>query len=92
MMFSARIIVILSGCEDVNGEVQRLLSIDVVNLVTGETMEDALDELVGSMGLSLAPRLLLRQTIAEARAFDRLQDMDRERALRVSSGDERIEL
>ena len=27
MMFSARIIVILSGCEDVNGEVQRLLSI-----------------------------------------------------------------
>ena len=45
MMFSARIIVILSGCEDVNGEVQRLLSIGVVNLVTGETMEDALDEL-----------------------------------------------
>ena len=35
MMFSARIIVILSGCEDVNGEVQRLLSIGVVNLVTG---------------------------------------------------------
>lgn len=33
MMFSARIIVILSGCEDVNGEVQRLLSIGVVNLV-----------------------------------------------------------
>lgn len=41
MMFSARIIVILSGYEDVNGEVQRLLSIGVVNLVTGETMEDA---------------------------------------------------
>ena len=34
MMFSARIIVILSGYEDVNGEVQRLLSIGVVNLVT----------------------------------------------------------
>ena len=33
MMFSARIIVILSGCEDVNGEVQRLLSIGVVNLL-----------------------------------------------------------
>ena len=33
MMFSARIIVILSGYEDVNGEVQRLLSIGVVNLV-----------------------------------------------------------
>ena len=48
MMFSARIIVILSGCEDVNGEVQRLLSIGVVNLVTGETMEDALDELTVS--------------------------------------------
>ena len=49
MMFSARIIVILSGCEDVNGEVQRLLSIGVVNLVTGETMEDALDELTEAL-------------------------------------------
>ena len=50
MMFSApRIIVILSGYEDVNGEVQRLLSIGVVNLVTGETMEDALDELTEAL-------------------------------------------
>ena len=36
MMFSARIIVILSGCEDVRGCIQRLLSIGVVNLITAD--------------------------------------------------------
>ena len=41
MMFSARIIVILSGCEDMSGCIQRLLSIGVVNLITAETLEDA---------------------------------------------------
>ena len=45
MMFSARIIVILSGCEDVRGCIQRLSSIGVVNLITAETLEDAADEL-----------------------------------------------
>lgn len=45
MMFSARIIVILSGCEDMSGCIQRLLSIGVVNLITAETLEDAADEL-----------------------------------------------
>ncbi|CUQ44970.1 Uncharacterised protein [Flavonifractor plautii] len=45
MMFSARIIVILSGCEDMSGCIQRLLSIGVVNLITAETLEDADDEL-----------------------------------------------
>ena len=44
-MFSARIIVILSGCEDMSGCIQRLLSIGVVNLITAETLEDAADEL-----------------------------------------------
>ena len=45
MMFSARIIVILSGCEDMSGCIHRLLSIGVVNLITAETLEDAADEL-----------------------------------------------
>ena len=45
MMFSARVIVILSGCEDMSGCIQRLLSIGVVNLITAETLEDAADEL-----------------------------------------------
>ena len=45
MMFSARIFVILSGCEDMSGCIQRLLSIGVVNLITAETLEDAADEL-----------------------------------------------
>lgn len=45
MMFSARIIVILSGCKDMNGCIQRLLSIGVVNLITAETLEDAANEL-----------------------------------------------
>ena len=45
MMFSARIIVILSGCEDMSGCIQQLLSIRVVNLITAETLEDAADEL-----------------------------------------------
>ena len=45
MMFSTRIIVILSGCEDMSGCIQRLLSIGVVNLITAETLEDAADEL-----------------------------------------------
>ena len=45
MMFSARIIVILSGCEDMSGWIQRLLSIGVVNLITAETLEEAVGEL-----------------------------------------------
>ena len=45
MMFSARIIVILSGCEDMSGCIQQLLSIGVVNLITAETLEEAADEL-----------------------------------------------
>lgn len=45
MMFSARIIVILSGCEGMGGSIQQLLSIGVVNLVTAETLDEAADEL-----------------------------------------------
>ena len=65
MMFSARIIVILSGCEDVNGEVQRLLSIDVVNLVTGETMEDALDELTEALSEDGMQRYVVKAPVYE---------------------------
>lgn len=45
MMFSARIIVVLSGCDNMSGCIQQLLSIGVVNLITAETLEDAADEL-----------------------------------------------
>lgn len=65
MMFSARIIVILSGCEDVNGEVQRLLSIGVVNLVTGETMEDALDELAEALSEDGMQRYVVKAPVYE---------------------------
>ena len=65
MMFSARIIVILSGCEDVNGEVQRLLSIGVVNLVTGETMEDALDELTEALSEDGMQRYVVKAPVYE---------------------------
>ena len=65
MMFSARIIVILSGYEDVNGEVQRLLSIGVVNLVTGETMEDALDELTEALSEDGMQRYVVKAPVYE---------------------------
>ena len=71
MMFSARIIVILSGCEDVNGEVQRLLSIDVVNLVTGETMEDALDELTEALSEDGMQRYVVKAPVYEQPATQR---------------------
>ena len=65
MMFSARIIVILSGYEDVNDEVQRLLSIGVVNLVTGETMEDALDELTEALSEDGMQRYVVKAPVYE---------------------------
>ncbi len=71
MMFSARIIVILSGCEDVNGEVQRLLSIGVVNLVTGETMEDALDELTEALSEDGMQRYVVKAPVYEQPATQR---------------------
>lgn len=58
-------IVILSGCEDVNGEVQRLLSIGVVNLVTGETMEDALDELTEALSEDGMQRYVVKAPVYE---------------------------
>lgn len=71
MMFSARIIVILSGYEDVNGEVQRLLSIGVVNLVTGETMEDALDELTEALSEDGMQRYVVKAPVYEQPATQR---------------------
>ena len=74
MMFSARIIVILSGCKDVNGEVQRLLSIGVVNLVTGETMEDALDELTEALSDEGMQRYVVKAPVCEQPATQREKD------------------
>lgn len=71
MMFSARIIVILSGYEDVNDEVQRLLSIGVVNLVTGETMEDALDELTEALSEDGMQRYVVKAPVYEQPATQR---------------------
>ena len=45
MMFSSRIIVILSGCENVEEAVDRLASIGVVNLVTAGTLDGVTEEL-----------------------------------------------
>ena len=72
MMFSARIIVILSGGEDVNGEVQRLLSIGVVNLVTGETMEDALDELTEALSEDGMQRYVVKAPVYEPVSYTHL--------------------
>lgn len=65
MMFSARIIVILSGCEDINGEVQRLLSIGIVNLITAETMEDAQDELTEAISEDGMQRYVVKTPVYE---------------------------
>lgn len=45
MMFSARLIIILSDCANIDGYVDRLVSIGVVNLVTGETTDEVNREL-----------------------------------------------
>lgn len=45
MMFSARIIVILSGCETENDCISRLISAGVMNIVTAETPEGVEEEL-----------------------------------------------
>ncbi len=46
MMFSARIIVILSGCENTDGYIDRLVSIDIINIVTADTPEAVSAELL----------------------------------------------
>ena len=91
MMFSARIIVILSGYEDVNGEVQRLLSIGVVNLVTGETMEDALDELTEALSEDGMQRYVVKAPVYEQPAMVDHADFllavyDNNRKLRSGTG------
>lgn len=57
--------------EDVNGEVQRLLSIGVVNLVTGETMEDALDELTEALSEDGMQRYVVKAPVYEQPATQR---------------------
>jgi len=46
MMFSARIIVILSGCEYASGYIDSLVSIGITNIVTADTPDDVTDELI----------------------------------------------
>lgn len=60
MMFSARIIIILSGCENTNDEIQRLLSIGVVNLITGETLAEAEDELTEALSVDGMQRYVVK--------------------------------
>jgi hypothetical protein len=45
MMFSARIIVILSGCANIDGYTDRLISIGVMNIITADTSEAVSKEL-----------------------------------------------
>ena len=45
MMFSARIIVILSGCENADDYISRLISAGVTNIVTADTLEAVTEEL-----------------------------------------------
>lgn len=46
LMFSARIIVILSGCDNMNAYLSRLISVGVVNIVTAKTPSEVKDELL----------------------------------------------
>lgn len=45
MMFSSRVIVILSDCENAEGAIERLTSIGIVNLVTADTLNAVSEEL-----------------------------------------------
>ena len=46
MMFSARIIIILSGCESTDDLVKKLVSVGVINLVTADTVDGVTNELI----------------------------------------------
>lgn len=46
MMFSARVIVILSGCENQDKYIQGLVSCGITNIVTGETPDEVTAELL----------------------------------------------
>lgn len=49
MMFSARIIVVLSGCPETSGLLDRLISVGVVNVLTADTTQEATDELLEAL-------------------------------------------
>ena len=49
MMFSARIIVILSGCTEQADLLDRLISIGVVNVVTADTLQEATEEILEAL-------------------------------------------
>ena len=46
MMFFSRIIVILSGCEQTDGAVDRLVAIGVMNIVFADTLEAVSEDLL----------------------------------------------
>ena len=66
---NAKFFVVDAAC--IEGEVQRLLSIGVVNLVTGETMEDALDELTEALSEDGMQRYVVKAPVYEQPATQR---------------------
>ena len=65
MMFSARIIVILSGCEKESQYTSRLVSVGVVNIVTADTLEAVTDEILECLSDEGMQRYLTRYTYIE---------------------------
>lgn len=68
MMFSARIIVILSGCENGDGYLPRLISCGVVNLVTADTPEAVTGELLECLSGEGMQRYIRQYEFAEEEA------------------------
>ncbi len=65
MMFSARIIVILSGCENGEDYISRLISSGVTNIVTADTPEGVTEELLECLSEDGMQRYLTQYAFAE---------------------------
>ena len=65
MMFSARIIVILSGCDNGEDYISRLISSGVTNIVTADTPEGVTEELLECLSEDGMQRYLPQYTFAE---------------------------
>lgn len=65
MMFSARIIVILSGCEKSSDYISRLISAGVTNIVTAETPEEVTAELTECLSEDGMQKYLPQYAFAE---------------------------
>lgn len=65
MMFSARIIVILSGCENGEDYISRLISSGVTNIVTADTPEGVTEELLECLSEGGMQRYLTQYAFAE---------------------------